>query len=62
MVGWRGHATSIGKMILVGKVEEKIRCGRPRRRWELRWVLMKQGSKMWTVFMRLRRGSSGGFL
>jgi hypothetical protein len=34
MIGWRGYATSTGKVrtvyILDGKVEEKIRCGRPR--------------------------------
>jgi len=28
----------------------------------LEWILMKQGGKLWTGFIRLRIGTSGGLL
>jgi hypothetical protein len=49
---------------LVGKREDKRILGSPGRKWMmiLRWTLEKQHSKVWTEFLRLRIGTSGGLL
>jgi hypothetical protein len=49
---------------LVGKHEGKRPLGRPRRRWRIIfiWVFEKQGGKVWTGFIWLRIGTSGGLL
>jgi hypothetical protein len=50
--------------VLVGKPEGKRPIGRPRRRWEdnIRMVLRKYGGKLWTGYIWLRIGTSGGLL
>jgi len=56
---WAGHATHMGEIrnaysILVGKPDGKIPLGRPKRRWE--------DGKVWTGFIWVRIGISGGLL
>jgi hypothetical protein len=50
--------------ILVGKPEGKTPLSRPRRRREdkIGMNLGRQSGKLWTSFIRLRRGTSGGLL
>jgi hypothetical protein len=64
---WTGHVARVGETsnaykILVEKPEGKRRLGRPTRRWGiiLEWILGKQGGKVWTGCIWLRRGTSGG--
>jgi hypothetical protein len=50
--------------VLVEKPECKRQLGKSRRGWEenIKMILGKCAGKVWTGFMRLRTGSSGGFL
>jgi hypothetical protein len=50
--------------ILVGKPEGKRLLGRPRRRWKdnIRMDLREYGTKVWTGFIWLRIGNSGGLM
>jgi hypothetical protein len=51
--------------ILVGKPEGTRQIGRPPRRWELNikmWFLKESVVRMWTGFVWLRIGTSGGLL
>jgi hypothetical protein len=50
--------------ILVGKLEEKERLGKPGRRWEdnIKMDIEEKGERAWTRFKRLRLGVSGGLL
>jgi hypothetical protein len=50
--------------ILVAKSEEKRQCGRPSCRWEynIGMDLREMGGKVWTGFIWLRTGTSGGIL
>jgi hypothetical protein len=52
------------KKNVVGNPEGKGSLGRPRRRWRviLEWTLGKYGGKMWTGFISLTIGTSGGLL
>jgi hypothetical protein len=66
---WAGHVASMGEMrnvhnILVGKPKEKRPLGKPRRRWEdnIGMDLREVGGKVWTGFIWLRIGTSGGLL
>jgi hypothetical protein len=49
---------------LVGKYERNRQLRRPRCRWEivLGFILEKYGGNLWTTFIWLRIGTSGGFL
>jgi hypothetical protein len=52
-MGWVGHVACMGEMrnacsILVGKLEGKSLCGRPRHRWEYN-VRMDLGEMGWEV-------------
>jgi hypothetical protein len=60
---WTGHVAGIGEIrnackILVGKPNGKRPLGIPRYRWKVN----KKGGKMWTGFIWLRIGASGGLL
>jgi hypothetical protein len=50
--------------ILVGKPEEKRSLGRPRSRWEvnIKLILKKQNTMIWTGLIWLRIRTSGGLL
>jgi len=50
--------------ILVRRPEGKRLLWRPRHKWGiiLMWILKKYGVVMWTAFIWLRIGSSGGLL
>jgi hypothetical protein len=58
-----GEMRNAHKM-LVGKLEKKRPLGRHRRRWEdnIRWLLKKQGGKVWIGCIWLRIGTSGGLV
>jgi hypothetical protein len=66
VAGTRGtHGERIGVYrILVGTPERKRTLGRPRHRWkdEIRMYIREIGWKVWTGFVWLRVGSSGGLL
>ena len=64
-----GACSSIGDRkgvykVLVGKPEEKIPFGRPRRRWEnnIKMNLQKVGCGTWTSWNWLRKGTGVGLL
>jgi hypothetical protein len=48
--------------VLVGKPEGKRPFGRPRRRWEDRWIFRKWDVGVWTGSSWLRIGTGGGHL
>jgi hypothetical protein len=50
--------------VLVGKPEGIRPLERPRHRWEiiLEWILEKQDMRVWTGFIWLGIGTSGGLL
>jgi hypothetical protein len=64
---WAGHVARMENMRciqnLVGKPEGKRPRGRPRHRWEnIRMDPREIGRKLWTGFIWLRIGTSGGHL
>jgi hypothetical protein len=65
---WAGHVARMGEMrntyILVGKLEGKRLLGRPRRRKEdnIGIYLRDMVGKVWTIYIRLRTGTSGRLL
>jgi hypothetical protein len=50
--------------VLVGKSERKRPLGRPRHGWEddIKWILEKLDGVVWSGFIWLRIGISGGLL
>jgi hypothetical protein len=65
---WEGHVARMGATknvykMLAGKPEARKPLGRPRRRWEdnVSMDLREIGWEVWTGFMWLRIGTSGGF-
>jgi len=48
--------------VFVGKPEEKRPFGRPRRRWEGRWIFRKWDVGVWTGSRWLRIEKGGGHL
>jgi hypothetical protein len=68
-IRYTGHVAHMGEMrnaykILVENPEVKTPLGIPRRRWEdnIRMVIREIRSRVWTGFMWLRTGTSGGLL
>jgi hypothetical protein len=66
---WAGHVANIGQernvyRVLVGKPEGKRPLERPRRRWEdgIKTDLREIGWEVWSGFIWLRIGTSGGLL
>jgi hypothetical protein len=66
---WAGHVARMGEerkvyKVLAGKPEGKRPLERPRRRWEdwIRMYLREIGWGMWSGFIWLRIGASGGLL
>jgi hypothetical protein len=66
---WAGHVAHMGEKgnayrVFVGKPKGKRPLRRPRCRWEdnITWILEKYDGVVWTGFIWLRIGTSGGFL
>ena len=58
---WAWHVVSTGGKRNIQGSCGKDPLGRPSRRWSLilKWILRKQGRKMWTSFIWLRIGIGG---
>jgi hypothetical protein len=68
-MGWAGHAACMRKMrneykTMAGKSAGKRLLYGPgvERKIILEWILGKEGGKLWTEFIWLRIGTSGGLL
>jgi hypothetical protein len=64
---WAGHVARMGEergvhRVWVGKPEGKRPLGRPRRRWEDRWILRKLKGVVGTGWSWLWIGTGGGHL
>jgi len=64
-VRWAGYVARMREMIyayitLVGKSEGKRPLGRLRHRWKGNFKIQNWNVSVWTEFVRLRTGTSGG--